>query len=172
MTEAGLRPSGLNLAGDGNLMLHDGKLPDSGHPCYSDPLPDDAILANAVPALVCLPSSTNNLKWDNGFLYDFTGRYGEKLGINSFNFTDILTVNELAQIGDYRRTLSIKRDGTEICSWPGGFARWLDWGNGEMYSMEMTMSNVLIDGETEGINNATLTYSPADGYIPDRKSVV
>ncbi len=171
MTEAGLRPSGLNLAGDGNLMLHDGKLPDSGHPCYSDPLPDDAILANAVPALVCLPSSTNNLKWDNGFLYDFTGRYGEKLGINSFNFTDILTVNELAQIGDYRRTLSIKRDGTEICSWPGGFARWLDWGNGEMYSMEMTMSNVLIDGETEGINNATLTYSPADGYIPTLTSL-
>lgn len=166
MTEDGLQPSGLNLAGDGNLMLKDGRLPESGHPCYSDPLPDDALLANAVPALVCMPSSTSNLQWDNGFLYDFTGRYGEKLGIDSYNFTDILTASQLAQIGDYRRTLSVKRDGVEICSWPGGFARWLEWGNGNVYSMEMTMSNVLIDGETEGYNKSTLTYSSADGYIP------
>ena len=35
----------------------------------------------------------------------------------------------------------------------------------------MTMSNVLIDGETEGINSATLTYNPADGYIPTLTSL-
>lgn len=167
MTADGLMPTGLNLVGSGCMMTtSDGKIPAKGHPRFSDPLPDDAILGNAVPALVCLPSSTTNSGWNNGFLYNFTGRYGEELGLDAYNYSDALTASQLSQIGGYHRTLSVKRDGQEICSSPGDFVKWLDWGRGNSYSMELSMNNVLIDGAMEGVNTASLTYTSADGYIP------
>lgn len=171
MTADGLMPSGLNLVGSGSLMLSDGMMPEEGHPRFRDPLPEDAKLANAVPALVCLPSSSAESGWDNGFLYDFTGRHGEQLGINAYNFTDILTDSELKQIGGYHRTLSVTRDGMEICASPDKFVKWLDWGKGNSYGMEMKMTNVLIDGEMDGSNTASLTYNASDRFIPTLTSL-
>ena len=166
MTADGLTPSGLNIAASGTLVHSEGLIPAQGHPCFSDPLPEDAKLANAVPALICLPSSTEYSEWDHGFQYDFTGRYGEQLGIDAYNMTDVLTDSELEQIGGYRRKLKVTCDGTEICSSPGDFVKWLDWRNGSSYSMEMEMTNVLIDGAIEGSNTASLTYGASDGFIP------
>lgn len=171
MTSDGLMPSGLNLAGSGSLMLSDGLMPTEGHPRFRDQLPEGAKLANAVPVLVCLPSSAADSGWDNGFMYDFTGRHGEQLGINAYNFTDILTDSELQQIGGYHRTLSVTRDGTEICASPDKFVKWLDWGKGNSYGMEMQMTNVLIDGEMEGSNTASLIYKTSDGFIPTLTSL-
>lgn len=166
MTADGLVPCGLNLAGSGCLMLDNGKIPATGHPRFSAPLPEDAELGNSVPALVCLPTSAAESGWDNGFLYDYTGRYGEQLGLDSYNYSDVVTADQLNRMGGYHRTLSVTRDGTEICSSPGAFGKWLDWGQGDTYSMQLSMNNVLIDGETEGVNTASLTYKTADGYIP------
>lgn len=166
MTADGLVPSGLNLAGSGCMMLVDGRIPATGHPRFSAPLPENAKLGNSVPALVCFPSSASQSGWNNGILYDYTGRYGEQLGLDSYNFSDVLTPNELNQMGGYHRTLSVTRDGTEICSSPDTFGKWLDWGQGDTYGMQISMNNVLIDGETEGVNTASLTYNAADGYIP------
>ena len=166
MTGGGLVPSGLNLAASGRLMLNDGMIPAEGHPRFRQPLPEDARLANAVPALVCIPSSSAESGWDNGFQYDFMGRYGEQLGIDAYNFTDIITAEQLEQIGGYRRSLTVERDGTPICSSPGDFYKWLEWGEGEQYGMQLEMGNVLIDGTMEGTNKASLTYYTRDGYIP------
>lgn len=166
LTSEGLIPSGLNLIGSGSMMSDNGYLPENGHPRFSNPLADDAKLANAVPAMVCLPSSTDSESWDHGFMYDYTGRHGEQLGIDAYNFSDVITAAELSQIGGYRRTLKVTRDGEVICSTPGDFVKWLEWGNGSKYGMEVSMSNVLIDGELEGNNTATLLYSATNGYIP------
>lgn len=171
MTADGLIPSGLNLAGSGSLMLSEGMIPAEGHPRFSEPLPEGAQLANAVPALVCLPSSSESSEWDHGFQYDFTGRHGEQLGIDAYNFTDILSDSELEQIGGYHRTISVTCDGTEICASPDKFVKWLDWGNGNSYGMEMEMTNVLIDGDIEGSNTSTLTYKASDGFIPTLTSL-
>lgn len=166
LTPDGLMPSGLNLVCSASLMLNGGPFPDEGHPRFSVPAPEEAQLADAVPALVCIPSSSDAAAWDNGFQYGFTGRYGEELGIDSYNFTDVLSEAELEQIGGYHRTVSVACDGKEICSAPGDFVKWLEWGNGETYTMQMEMSNVLIDGNIPGVNKAALSYKSADGYIP------
>ena len=166
LTSDGLVPSGLNLVCSSNLMLNGGSFPDKGHPRFSSPLPEDALLVNAVPALVCIPSSTDRNIWDNGFQYGFTGRYGEELGIDSYNFSDVLSDTELKQIGGYHRTLSVTRDGKEICSAPGDFVKWLEWGDGDTYTMDIEMSNVLIDNSIQGVNTASMSYKASDGYIP------
>lgn len=171
MSPDGLVPCGLNLAGSGKLMLAEGYIPANGHPRFSNPLPEDAMLGNAVPALVCIPSSAADSGWDNGFIYDFTGRYGEQLGIDAYNLSDVLSAAELDQIGGYHRTIHVERDGVEICSSPGNFVKWLDWGRGNTYAMNLTMNNVLIDGQIEGVNTASLTYNAADGYIPTLTSL-
>lgn len=171
MTADGLMPSGLNLSGSGSLMLTNGMIPAEGHPRFREALPEGAKLANAVPALVCIPSSTAETGWDNGFMYDFTGRHGEQLGIDAYNFTDILTDAELEQIGGYHRTIRVTRDGTEICTSPDKFVKWLNWGHGNSYGMEMEMNNVLIDGEIPGSNTASLIYKAADGFIPTLTSL-
>jgi len=59
----------------------------------------------------------------------------------------------------------------EICASPDKFVKWLDWGKGISYGMEMKMNNVLIDGVTEGSNTASLTYNASDGFIPTLTSL-
>lgn len=162
----GLAPCGLNLMGGNSLMTKDGRLPDKGHPRFTGQLPEKACLGEGVPALVCVPTLSDSPTWKNGFFYGFKGRHGEELGIDSYNFTDFLTDEELGSAGGYRRSLSVSCDGKAICTSPADFYKWMDWGSGEEYRFEITMSNVLIGGETPGANTATLTYLASDGFIP------
>lgn len=166
MTEEGLLPCGLNLFDNGNAMLENGKFPKKGHPRFMKPLPQRAILGNAVPALMCLPSSSKSTAWDNGFTYGFKGRHGEEYGLDSYNFTDLMTAKQLEDIGGYRRTVSVKCDGNEICSSPGDFSNWMNWGNGETYQFDVSMWNVIIDKEIEGKVTGSMTYNASDGFIP------
>lgn len=167
LTSDGLVPSGLNLVCSSSIMLENYNIPEQGHPKFSNPLPEDAQLANAVPALVCIPGSDSMDSWGHGFQYGFTGRYGEELGIDSYTFSDeLLSPAELEQIGGYHRSMSVTCDGKEICSAPEDFVKWLDWGDGDSYAMEIEMTNVLIDNNIKGLNKASLSYKASDGYIP------
>lgn len=166
LTPDRLVPSGLNLICSAGIMLDDRTFPDEGHPEFSSPLPDDARLANAVPALVCIPGSNDANIWNNGFQYGYTGRYGEELGINACVFSDEPSPEELDRCGGYRRSLSVTCDDREICSDPADFSKWLDWGSGDSYEMQIEMSNVLIDNSIEGVNKASLSYKASDKYIP------
>lgn len=166
MTSQGLVPVGLNFIGNNRLMIKDGCVPTQGHPRFSYEPEDNDLLCNAVPALVCVPVSTEANRWLNGFNFSFKGRYGENLGINTYNFFEDVDKSTMLNLGGYRRDISVRCDDREICSSPDEFVNWINWGSGEKYTCSMQMYNVLIDDQIDGVNKAALTYLASDGYIP------
>lgn len=120
-----------------------------GNPLYQFN-PDGLKLGNCAPTLINYQAT-----WTM-FDYQFTGRYGEELSIDSFDLSD-RTSNLEEFGGDCTSSVLITCNGRTICDSRFDFNPENDGPEGN-YHVEISTDNVLVDGEVPGYNKTVFEY--------------
>ena len=158
-TPTGFETVGLNFIGDSSLAFAGQKRFDISNPRFST-LPEDAVLGNCVPLLVCIPGR------NGGFTFAYAGRYGEDMNLNARNLTEDLSPSQIEALGGQTHELTVSCDDNVLCSSADDFTNWMEWPASGTIKAEISTHNVLIDGEMSGVNKAELTMDAADIMVP------
>lgn len=113
-----------------------------------------ALLANATPALVTIPLPSGM------FEYSFIGRYGENLALDAAEMSANKNIGKsfLEYLDGYQtNSLKITVDGEVACADRVAFDKF-KYPNGQ-YKVEVSMPNVLIDGEIAASNETVMEFA-------------
>ena len=105
----------------------------------------------------------------SGFFYTYKGRYGETLSIDDFDIYDVMDDEGLIQQpGGRTSDIKIYANDKLICSSRSDLPWGVDWIDGADNRAEITMKNVLIDGEIPGCNTAVIRWNAdkGNGFAP------
>lgn len=152
-----LKQVGLNIAlndmGQPDLQLNFNE----GNPVFSVE-PSERDFGNCAPAIIIIP-------YEKGFAYNFSGRYGEAINVDSWNVMYEFDSDIVEILGGQPSSIKIFNNEKLICD--GRENLGVNWGdaNGE-YLAEIETRNILVDGELPGYSKATLSYRGDQGYVP------
>lgn len=164
-SENGLVQVGANFV-TGNRMTAFASTPECVEINNTNPRFSGAVssreLGNATPLLM---ASTDF----SGLFYTYKGRYGETLSIDDFDIYNVMDDEEIIQkFGGPTSDIKIYANDKLICSSRSDLPWGVDWIDGADNRAEITMKNVLIDGEIPGCNTAVIRWNAdkGNGFAP------
>lgn len=163
-SENGLTQIGLNF-GTGSksttfIATADSKSIARQNPRFAG-APVPGLRANSVPLFMACSDAS-------GFFYTYKGRYGEDLSFDAFDIlASMENVKLMNDMGGQPSDLKIYADDKLICA-DRHALRDIKWVKNAENRAVVTMGNVLIDGETKGVNTATVTWNAekGNGFAP------
>lgn len=164
-TADGFENIGRNFIGYSELAYSDAsKNMTKGNPRFAY-LPEDAVIGNCTPALVTIPGS------NGGFVFYYTGRYGEDMHIDAYNLLNDLEPSELAQLGGQTHEVKVVIGDEVVCAGADSFNPWFPWPETGYVEATISTHNVLIDDKVPGDNTATLSFDTGSRTVPTLTSL-
>lgn len=117
--------------------------------------PTDALLANCAPAFVAY-------SLDEVTLYNFVGRHGEAMDIDSWDiWTSLASEDEYELFGGQTSSVSVMHDGKLVEDNRNNYPWDMDWEQSGRYEITYSTDNIMIDGQVPGQTTAVVSFDAA-----------
>ncbi len=160
-TEDGLRQYGIHFTPDRTIFLADEYSPKLGKG-YSifNTAPSDKPIGNCAPIMTIIPD-------EEYFDFTYSGRNGESMGyasdyyfLPSQEYWDDIFTTPLCDLKFYKDDMLLTDNRMD-------FPYDCDWGEGGDYRLEISTSNVLVDGTVSGFSRSVSCFNTENGsWIP------
>ncbi len=154
-SENGLRVVGVNVAFDDYMYFtNNSRSLSLANPKFDAPA-QTVNLANCAPSLINVPMGYNAY-------FNFIGRHGEAMSIDSWDIYNNVDPDFVGQYGGQTNSVVVKYNGTVVTDNRSDYPNGVDWEPEGTYEIEYSTHNILIDGNVNGLTSGTLTFNNPD----------